>query len=209
MRRLLCLLILLAPCTCAHAQKFSAYFTSDNTHFTNVVNGQSYNPTTTTYTNLYTTTWPPEFGGGITLNALNTRPVRFGLDLRGSTDHSNNGADTAMAGPRLAVRLPLFGIKPYVAAEGGYVATRTTGSVTIVTGGVPVTTTPTITNQYAAWEVFGGVDIPLISHLDFRAIELGGGRGYLANNGIQSVNLSNNHTAISLFSIDTGIVVHF
>ncbi|MES2390260.1 MAG: hypothetical protein V4555_01365 [Acidobacteriota bacterium] len=209
MRRLVLLFAILSSCTLLHAQGFSIYFTSTNTHFTNVVNGQSYNPTGSTYTSLFTDSWPAEFGGGITLNAVHTRAAQFGLDLRGSTNHGNTGADTAMAGPRLAFRIPLLGLKPYVAAEGGYVATRTTGSLTVVTGGVPVTTHPIVSNQYAAWEVFGGVDVPIFPHLDFRAIELGGGKGYLASNGIQSVNLNNQNTAISLFSIDTGIVVHF
>jgi hypothetical protein len=210
MRRLFLLVLTLAFCSpFIHAQAFSVYFTSSNTHFSNVVNGDNYSPTTTTYSNLFTDYWPPEFGGGVSINPIHRRFIKLGMDFRGSTRHGVGGADTAMAGPRLAIRLP-FHIQPYVSAEGGYVATRTAG--TVVTTTTPVVTTSTstvITNQYAAWEVFGGIDVPIIPHLDFRAVEIGGGKGYLANSGIQNITFNNTNTQISLLSIDTGIVVHF
>jgi len=196
----------------AKAQGMSVYFTSVNTRFSNVQNGQNYNNNTGTYTNLFTTSWPPEFGGGVTFNLAKAGPLNFGLDLRGSTNHNNTGADTAMAGPRLALRVPILHIKPYIAAEGGYVATRTIGTtvtgISVVNNTVATASTP-ITNQYAAWEIFGGVDVPIFSHLDFRAVEFGGGKGYLANSGVSNINFGNTSTQISLISIDTGIVVHF
>jgi len=213
MRRSFLVILSLAICpVLSHAQAMSAYFTSVNTHFTNVANGQSYNPTTATYANLFTTSWPPQFGGGVTFNGKGVGPFRLGLDLRGSTNHATTGADTAMAGPQLALRLPIVHIRPYVSAEGGYVATRTIGTVAPVSTGIGVavqTISTPITNQYAAWEVFGGVDVPIFSHIDFRAIEIGGGKGYLANSGVTNINFNNTNTQISLFSIDTGIVVRF
>jgi len=194
----------------AHAQGLSIYFTSVNTRFSNVQNGQNYNNTTATYTNLFTTSWPPEFGGGVTFNAVKAGPLNLGLDFRGSTDHSTTGADTAMFGPRLALRVPIIHIKPYIEAAGGYVATRTNGTIATPGGGNSTATiASTITNQYAAWEIFGGVDVPILSHLDFRAVEIGGGKGYLANAGVTNINFTNTNTQISLLSIDTGIVVHF
>jgi len=194
----------------SHAQGMSVYFTSTNTRFTNVQNGQSYNNNTATYTNLFTTSWPPQFGGGVTFNAVKAGPINLGLDFRGSTNHSNTGADTAMFGPRLALRVPIVHIKPYVEAAGGYVATRTNGTIVTAAGGnTTATVASTITNQYAAWEVFGGVDVPIFSHLDFRAVEFGGGKGYLANSGVTNINFNNSNTQISLISIDTGVVVHF
>jgi hypothetical protein len=210
MRRLFPVVLALAICApFTHAQAFSAYFTSTNTHFSNVANGDNYSPTTSTYTNLFTTTWPAEFGGGVTLNGVKAGPIRLGMDFRGSTNHGTPGADTAMAGPRLALRVPIVHIKPYVEAAGGYVATHTNGTITTVNGNTVTTAATPITNQYAAWEVFGGVDVPIFPHLDFRAIEIGGGKGYLANSGITNINFNNTNTQISLFSIDTGIVVHF
>jgi hypothetical protein len=193
----------------AHAQGMSIYFTSTNTRFTNVQNGQNYNNTTATYTNLFTTSWPAQFGGGLTFNAGKVGPLNFGLDFRGSTNHSTTGADTAMFGPRLALRVPIIHIKPYVEAAGGYVATRTNGTVSNISGATVTSSASTISNQYAAWEVFGGVDVPIFSHIDFRAIEFGGGNGYLANAGISNINFNNVNTQISLISIDTGIVVRF
>jgi hypothetical protein len=194
----------------AHAQGMSIYFTSVNTRFTNVQNGQSYDNNTSTYTNLFTTSWPAQFGGGLTFNAVKAGPLNLGLDFRGSTNHGNTGADTAMFGPRLALRVPIIHIKPYIEAAGGYVATRTIGTVANPGGGnSSATIAVPITNQYAAWEIFGGVDVPIFPHLDFRAVEFGGGKGYLANAGISNINFSNTNTQISLISIDTGIVVHF
>jgi len=194
----------------AHAQGMSVYFTSVNTRFANVQNGQSYNNNTATYTDLFTTSWPPQFGGGVTFKVVKAGPLNLGLDFRGSTNHGNTGADTAMFGPRLALRVPIIHIKPYVEAAGGYMARRTLGTVTTGTGSNTTATTGVpITNQYAAWEVFGGVDVPIFSHVDFRAVEFGGGKGYLANAGVTNINFSNTNTQISLISIDTGIVVHF
>lgn len=194
----------------SYAQGMSVYFTSVNTRFTNVQNGQNYNNNTGTYTNLFTTSWPAQFGGGVTFNMNKSGPLMLGLDFRGSTNHSNTGADTAMAGPRLALRVPIIHIKPYVEAAGGYVATRTLGSTTSGTGTTTtVTTGVPITNQYAGWEIFGGVDVPIFSHIDFRAVEFGGGKAYLANAGISNINFNNVNTQISLISIDTGIVVRF
>jgi len=209
MRRLLLFVLALGifPAL-AHAQAFSVYFTSVNTRFTNVQNGQNYNNNTGTYTNLFTTSWPPEFGGGFTLSKA-AGPLRLGMDFRGSTNHGSTGADTAMAGPELALRVPIVHIKPYISAEGGYVATRTAGLTTNVAGSTVTANPATITNQYAAWEVFGGIDVPIFSHVDFRAIEFGGGKGYLANVGVSNINFSNTNTQISLISIDTGVVVHF
>jgi hypothetical protein len=210
MRRLLLVVLALSIFPVfARAQGMSIYFTSVNTRFTNVQNGQSYDNNTATYTNLFTTSWPAQFGGGATFNAVKAGPLNFGLDFRGSTNHSNTGADTAMFGPRLALRVPIVHIKPYIEAAGGYVATRTPGTVATNIGGAASTSPANITNQYAAWEVFGGVDVPILPHVDFRAVEFGGGKGYLANAGVSNINFSNTNTQISLISIDTGIVVHF
>jgi len=113
-----------------------------------------------------------------------------------------------MAGPRLSLRTPIVHIKPYIAAEAGYVDTRTAGSTVTSNGGgsTVATNAATITNQYAAWEIFGGVDVPIFSHIDFRAVEIGGGRSFTVSSNAFTVNSSQQ---ITLFSIDTGIVVHF
>jgi len=210
MRRLFLVTLALAICPVVScAQGLSIYFTSTNTRFTNVQNGQDFNTTSSTYTNLFTTSWPAEFGGGVTFNAVKAGPLNLGLDFRGSTNHGSTGADTAMFGPRLSLRVPIIHIKPYVEAAGGYVATRTNGTIATPTGSSSATTASNITNQYAAWEVFGGVDVPIFPHIDFRAVEIGGGKGYLANAGISNLNFNNTSTQISLISIDTGVVVHF
>ena len=79
MRRLLVFALVLASVpVVSHAQAFSVYFTSNNTRFSNVENGQSYSPNTGTYSALFTNTWPAQFGGGVTINGVKTGPVRLG-----------------------------------------------------------------------------------------------------------------------------------
>jgi hypothetical protein len=100
-----------------------------------------------------------------------------------------------MAGLKLGFHPPLIRLKPYIQASGGYVATRTVNVSTGSAGG-------TFENKYAAWEVLGGVDIPLAPFFDFRVIELGGGTGVNAFG-------SSNQPNISLFTVNTGLVLHF
>jgi hypothetical protein len=97
------------------------------------------------------------------------------------------------------VKLPLVKPRPYVQVSGGYLATRTTNVTTVATGGT-ATAGGTFTNQYAAYEVLGGVDFPLLPLVDFR-IEGGGGHGF------NTFGSGNNN--VNFFNINPGIVVRF
>ena len=94
----------------------------------------------------------------------------------------------------LQVKPPVIRIKPYVQASGGWVGTRAFNS-----GG-----SGTFNNNYAAYEILGGVDYPLVRFIDFRVIEVGGGQGY--DIGAGRVSTAPN---LSLFNINSGLVLHF
>ena len=200
-----CLPILLS--VCARAQVFSAYVESNNTRFNDVGTGIIYTPATGAYASQYTNFWASGVGGGVTLNFLPVGPVRVGLDFRGSTRPGTVGADTGMLGIRLGVKVPLIKIKPYIQASGGYIATRTV-NIGNVSGGSSLSSTigGTYTNQYAGYEIFGGIDYPLIHFVDFRVIEVGGGTAYTVGGSTLS---TYNIQSISLFSVNSGLVVHF
>ena len=184
MRRIVWVSAFLAACSVmVRAQAVSLYVTSSSARFSNAqvgLQGQ-----TSSY-------WTSGIGGGLTLNMVPVGPIRFGVDLRGSTRPGAPGADTAMGGIRLGIKPPLFPIKPYIQASGGYVATR---SRAISAGG-------SFQNRYAGWEVLGGLDFPLVPFFDVRLIEVGGGSGYRVGN-------TSGVPDISLFTINSGLVFHF
>ena len=184
--------LILLSAVAAHPQAVSIYATSSSAHFTNVQTGSVL--TGSGYQEQYANFWASGVGGGVTLNFLPIGPVKLGFDFRGSTRPGTAGADTAMAGFRVAFNPPLIHLKPYLQASGGYVGTRTV-NLTQTVGG-------TFTNKYAAWEILGGVDVPIASILDLRLIELGGGTGTGAG-------LASNQPNISLFTVNTGLVLHF
>jgi len=191
--------LLLLSAVAAHGQAVSIYATSSSGHFSNVQTGLAL--TGSGAQEQYTNFWASGIGGGVTLNFLPVGPVKLGFDLRGSTRPGTVGADTAMAGFRVGFNPPLIHLKPYIQASGGYVATRTVNLSTSPTN-PSQTIGGTFTNQYAAWEILGGVDVPLASILDLRLIEIGGGSGanILGTSGTPN---------ISLFTFNTGVVVHF
>ena len=174
------------------AQVAEVYVTSSSGHFSNVATGVVLSGST--YHEQYKSFWTSGIGGGVTLNFIPVGPVRLGFDLRGSTRPGTGGADTAMAGLKLAFHPPLLKLKPYIQGSGGYLATRT---VNVSSG----SNGATFNNKYAAWEILGGVDVPVAPFIDFRAIELGGGTGV----SVFAISTSN----VSQFTINTGLVVHF
>jgi hypothetical protein len=198
-RNLLIAALVLFSSVAAHAQAISIYATSSSNRFSNVQTGSVL--TTSGYQEQYTNFWASGIGGGLTLNFLPAGPVKLGFDLRGSTRPGTVGADTAMGGLRLAFSPPLLRLKPYVQASGGYVETRTVNASTTSTL-PPQTVGGTFTNRYAAWEILGGVDVPILPILDLRIIELGGGTGLNVPGGSSTPN-------ISLFSVNSGLVLHF
>jgi hypothetical protein len=179
----LAILILVTPVV--PAQILSAYITYSPIHPSNVQTGVVNNQLQ------YTSYWASGLGGGVTFNFLPLHIINLGLDLRGSTAPGTPGADTALVGIKLSVHPPLLRLRPYIQGSGGYLGTRSTN----VTPGAAAGTT--VSHNNAAWEILGGIDYPLMHFLDFRAIEIGGGK---------AIGSSSNP---SLFTINTGLVVHF
>lgn len=199
MRRsvLLAIFVLFAVAS-THAQ-VALYVTSSSDHFSSVATGLALNGGN--YQEQYTSFWTSGIGGGVTLNFLPLGPIKLGFDVRGSTRPGTVGADTAMGGFRVGFNPPLIHLKPYLQASAGYVATRTI-NISTSSSNPNQTIGGTFGNQYAAWEILGGIDYRLVKFVDFRVIEVGGGSGV-------SILGSSSTPNISLFTINTGVVVHF
>ena len=196
MQRLLLFAVLMLASHAAPAQILSVYGTFSPTHVSNVQTGDIY--TVSGYQEQYASFTSTGFGGGVTFGLVPLGPLRLGFDVRGSSKPGINGADTAMGGIKLGVHVPLFRVKPYIQGSVGYLATRTNNVST-----VPYSTQPaggTAGNQYFAYEILGGLDYPLIHFVDLRLIEIGGGQG---------LNIFGTNSNASLFTINTGIVLHF
>jgi hypothetical protein len=184
MRRLLVASVLLFVSIAAHAQVSEIYITSANLRLSGVPDGFAGNST------LHDTFWAYGIGGGVTLNLLPLPVVSLGIDVRGSTRPGTAGADTALAGLKLGIHPPLIRVKPYIQGSTGYLAAR---AASVSVAGT------TVTNKYLAWQILGGVDVPLVHFVDLRLIEVGGG----------GVINSSSTNAPSLFAINSGIVIHF
>ncbi len=181
---------------CAHAQ-VAIYVTSSSDHLSNIQTGSVL--TNGSYQEQYASYWTSGIGGGVTLNFLPVGPVKLGFDFRGSTRPGTTGADTAMVGFKVGISPPHIRLKPYVEASGGYVATRTV-NISTNPANPSQTVGGTFTNRYAAWEILGGIDYPLVKFVDFRIIEVGGGTG---------IGVGNSGPNPALFTVNTGLVLHF
>jgi hypothetical protein len=197
MRRILPLLLALLATVTAHSQAVAIYGTFSPAHLSNVETGAVYSATSG-YVNQTTSYWSSGFGGGVTVNFLPIGPLRIGFDLRGSVKPGSIGANYALFGVKVGVHPPVLKIRPYGQFSVGYLSSSTT-NVSTPAGQTTGTIGGTFGNKYAAWEIMGGLDYPLLSHLDVRVLELGGG-------GALSIGGSYKPT---LFTVNSGLVVHF
>ena len=177
--------LLLAPS--AHAQFLSVYGTFSPTHLSSVQTGVN-----STNQEQYASFWAYGVGGGATVGLIPLGPIRLGADFRGSTKPGTSGADTFLVGLKLGIRLPFINLKPYVQGSVGYLATRTPNFSIAAS---------TFTNQYLAYEIFGGIDYQLVHFVDLRIIEIGGGQGI-------PIGIGSSPNA-SLLTVSTGVVLHF
>jgi hypothetical protein len=188
--------VTIAAAPAARAQ-LSLYVTSANNRVSNVETGSAL--TSSGYQQQYTSFWTSGVGGGVSATFLPLGPVKVGFDLRGSTHPGTVGSDTAFGGIKVGINPPAIHIKPYIQASGGYIDTRT---VNVSTSSINPTQTVggTFDNKYAAWEILGGIDLPLVHFIDLRLIEVGGG---------QAFGILNNGPNPSLFTLNTGLALHF
>lgn len=199
MRKLIAIIALAIGSTAAsHAQFVSVYGTFSPTHLSNVYTGCTGSSCVPQYTDF----WASGVGGGVTVNFINLHVVKLGFDLRGSTKPGTSGADTAEFGLRLAAQPPLLSIKPYVEGTVGYLDTRTPNQST-TSGGTPIG--GTFDAKYATYNVHGGLDLPVFPFVDLRVVELGYGHAFADAGGVSF----NGHSMPNLFTVNSGIVVHF
>jgi hypothetical protein len=174
------------------AQAISVYGTFTVPHVSDVRNGGAApNYDTTSF-------WAPGFGAGATFGIIPIGPIRLGFDVRGSSKPGTNGVDTGLAGVKLGVKLPFIAIKPYVQASGGYLGTRTKITAGAPTGGIS-------RDHFVGYEFFAGADIPIAPFFDLRAVEIGGGHAY----NISGLNDTSGNYSINVFTVSTGLVLHF
>jgi hypothetical protein len=126
------------------------------------------------------------FGGYYDFRSLG--PVRLGVDVRGSVLNSNKSATTysssvdqirhyaALGGLRGEFKTPVRWLRPYAQVSLGYMRSNA------------AKVNPRNYDNFTQVEGFGGVDIPLLSVLDIRAIEFGvGGAFGPSTHSIQSI----------------------
>ena len=192
LRRFAFLLLLPLVALSAVAQRIAFYATYSLTHAGNAESGitQTANGTQ----NQYTTLNSSGYGGGVTLNIFRLPGLALGLDTHGATRTGIGNIDQALFGLKLSATKPLVHIKPYVGAGAGFMKTRARNA-----SNVPQYVTPdsAFTTHYDFYQVFGGLDYPYKKVLDFRLIEVGGG---------SSFGMPQN---ISVFTVNTGVVLHF
>jgi hypothetical protein len=169
-------LLPLALCTAVHAQ-IAAYGLLSIPHVAN--------------NSAQTTTWNYGPTVGIYDDFLHLGPLSLGADLRAGFSHNTNqNYRDVLFGVRVAAKAPVLPIKPYIQGEVGV------GSV----GGGKQTGlfAPSYSNK-ATYGVLGGVDMTILPHIDFRALEL----GFTTQKGTAYQNPSNTN----VFTLSTGIVI--
>ncbi len=108
-------------------------------------------------------------------------PLRFGADIRGSSQSSGDvNYVKILGGLRVAAKPPILPIKPYAQISAGP-ERENAGSMK--------------GSYHVGYEVNGGVDLTFLPHLDWRVVEIGGG-----NFGSPAENQ---------FHIATGLVLRF
>ena len=193
MRLLATLPLLLSAMFClpAHGQFVEVYGTLSIPHVSNLPTGSICNAQSAC-TEQYRSLTAVGFGGGVTLRLVPLGLVDLGLDFRGSDKPGTPGVQTGMVGFKVTAKPPVLHIRPYGQVSAGYFATSTPNA------GGTAGTAP-FSNKGAAYEVLGGLDLPLLPILDVRVVEVGGG---------QAFGLFNSKTS-SIFTVNTGLVLHF
>ncbi len=97
-----------------------------------------------------------------------------------------------MVGVKATFKPPVLRMRPYAQVSVGYFATSTANVSSLPSG-------TNFGNSGAAYEVLGGLDIPIAPVVDFRVVEIGAGQAFGLFNSKSS----------GLITINTGVTVHF
>jgi hypothetical protein len=120
---------------------------------------------------------------GLYYGLFKAGPIRISVDARGDlSDNINSG----LFGPRVALQLPLFPLKPYVEVLGGFSSYSSTNN------GAKDTTS-------ANYRLVGGVDTTILPHLDWR----------IADYSYSPAGISQQGVTRHPQSLTTGLVIRF
>jgi hypothetical protein len=158
---------------------------------------------------------PAGFQAGAYYDFHNFGPMRFGVDFRGGTMHSNKSAtssaggsdstvlDNALLGVRGSFRTPISWLSPYVQVSAGYGRSNAT-----LPFGASLTTTtplPRLEDSYIMYEGFAGLTIHIFPMLDLRPIEVGiGNMNRIGNSGATI----DGPSSVGVLSIGGSVVFH-
>jgi hypothetical protein len=161
--------------------------------------------------------------GGLYYDFRNVGPVRLGVDVRAGGAHSNKSATTyggssdtttmqsALAGIRASFHTPIKALKPYAQISAGWARSNVTEYPlsTIPSGTFPDYQVARQFDPFLVIEGFAGVDVKLLSVVDFRPIELGIGNMHrLGGNDPHALGVANGVTSVGVESIGIGLVFH-
>jgi hypothetical protein len=136
-----------------------------------------------------TTAWSFGPAAGIYYDFLHLGPMRLGADLRGDLLEGGQKYRSALFGLRLAAKLPVISLTPYVQGAVGVGGAAHSGL-----GGVG-----TIYSNKFQYQILGGLDCALAPHIDLRLAEV----GYARMSGISS---APDAPVATVLTISSGIV---
>ena len=156
--------------------------------------------------------WTAGITGGLTVHLVNISRTSLGLDLRGFGGGGKQSLGGGFGGLQLAYKPRIHGFKPYAQISYGGLETTAIAadpyvdtSTCFLCAPVYVMQSSTRSGFYHGFQFFAGADYRLNSFVDFRALELGYGIEGGGSSSYNSTPLANPR----LFSIDTGLLVHF
>jgi hypothetical protein len=158
---------------------------------------------------------PAGFQAGAYYDFHNFGPMRFGLDFRGGTMHSNKSAtssaggsdttvlDNALLGARGTFHTPISWLSPYVQVPAGY--GRSNATLPFGSSNTTTTPLPRLEDNYIMYEGFAGLSIHIFPMLDLRPIELGiGNMNRIGNSGATV----DGPSSVGVLSIGGSVVFH-
>jgi hypothetical protein len=156
---------------------------------------------------------PAGFQAGAYYDFHTFGPMRFGVDFRGGTMHSNKSAtssagggdttvlDNALLGVRGSFHTPISWLNPYVQVSAGYARSN----ATLPFGASQTTTTPRYEDNFIMYEGFAGLSIPIFPMIDLRPVEVG--IGNMNRFGSSGATLDG-PSSIGVKSIGASVVFH-
>ncbi len=158
---------------------------------------------------------PQGFQAGAYYDFHNFGPMRFGVDFRGGTEHSNKSAtssaggsdttvlDDALLGVRGSFHTPISWLNPYVQMSAGYARSNATLPVGITL--VAETPLPRTEDSYFMYEGFLGFTVHIFPMIDLRPVEVGIGNmnRFGSNNGSLD-----GPSSVGVRSIGASVVFH-